>query len=113
METKYCPTCKKQMVTITDPPYCSVCQNAGNPIPQKSGAPWPLKGRTYLMKFNGTRSLNGVLAGYTFFGDIEEEPADGATVWDVLRAIIDRAEAEHPKVEHVKIITLELRPAKS
>jgi ribosomal protein L33 len=110
METKYCPTCKKQMVTIEEPHYCAACRTADNPIPEKSGAPWPLEGRTYIMKINGTRSLNGKLAGHTMFGDVEA-CEEGKTVWDVLRAIIDKAEADHAKVEHVQWVSLELRPA--
>jgi hypothetical protein len=44
------------------------------------------------------------------FGDVGA-CGEGNTVWDVLRAIIDKAEAEHAKVEHVKWVSLELRPA--
>jgi hypothetical protein len=110
METKFCPTCKKQMVTIENPHYCAACRAANNPVPEKSGAPWPLEGRTYIIKIDGTRSLNGKLAGHTMFGDVGA-CGEGNTVWDVLRAIIDKAEAEHAKVEHVKWVSLELRPA--
>lgn len=97
------------MVTVDDPPWCPTCRTANNPVPKKSGAPWPNEGRTYVMKLDGTRSLNGVMAGHTFFGEVGPTP-ESATVWDVMRAIIDEAEKAMVKVEHIAWINLELRP---
>ena len=112
MEKIHCPDCGKQMVSVTDPPYCTTCLTKDNPIPEKSGAPWPLEGRRFVVKADGVRSLNGVMAGHTFFGDIHACQPD-KTVWDVLRAIIDNAELEYAKVEHIHWFSLELLPAKS
>ena len=82
-----------------------------HPVPAKSGAPWPLEGRRFVVKADGVRSLNGVMAGHTFFGCVRACGPD-ETVWDVLRAIINNAEMEFAKVEHVHRISLELLPAK-
>jgi len=112
METIHCPICSKKMISITDPATCPNCDTAQNSIPEKSGAPWPLEGRGYVIKVDGTRSLNGKLAGYTMWGEIEQ-CHEGDSVWDVLRAIITKAEEDLAKVEHVRWITLELRPNKS
>ena len=100
------------MVSVTDPAYCPACLTKGNPIPAKSGAPWPLEGRRFIVKADGVRSLNGVMAGHTFFGDIQACQPE-KTVWDVMRAIIDNAELEYAKVEHIHWLSVELMPAKS
>ena len=91
MEKIHCSECGKLMVSVAIPPYCPACLTKGNPIPEKSGAPWPLAGRQFIVKADGVRSMNGKLAGHTFFGDIHACPPD-MTVWDVMRAIIDNAE---------------------
>lgn len=112
MEKIHCSECGKLMVSVAEPPYCPTCLTKENPIPEKSGAPWPLAGRRFIVKADGVRSLNGKLAGHTFFGNIQACPPD-MTVWDVMRAIIDNAEEEYSKVEHIYWLSVELMPAKS
>lgn len=104
-----CPQCNALMVDFAKPPYCPACETAAvvAAVPC-SAPPWPCAGRNYLIKVNGCRSLNGVLYGVTVFGSVGEcDP--NTSPWNVLRALIDKAEHENPTMEHVQWASIELR----
>lgn len=104
-----CPKCNKLMVDVTSPAYCPSCETAAIvAVGPCSTPPWPLEGRKYIMKINGARSLNGALYGATMFGEVGPCDPD-RNAWDLLRALIDKAEAENPTMEHVQFVNLEMR----
>jgi hypothetical protein len=67
----------------------------------------PLNGRTWMIRANGNRSHNGPLYGQALFGKLEDLPTR-TSVFDVLRAMIDTAERDMKKMEHVQVMRIDI-----
>lgn len=68
---------------------------------------YPIAGREFMVKACGKRSHNGSPFNATVAGSLSNTECS-CTVWDILREIIDHAEIEFSKMEHVGSIQINL-----